>query len=123
MKIVKRMLCILLSASLIACSAFRPSNETLRINCNVPETTLKVNGDKYKCPGEVKVRRDSKVTVEGSKEGYDTYNKLIDYHLSSTAKLDIVGTCLFFFPIIGLAFPGAWDLDETTINVVLDKNK
>jgi hypothetical protein len=95
--------------------------QTLKINCNVPGTILKVNGDTYNCPGEVAVRRDSKATIEAYKEGYDKYYKQIDYHLSSTAKADVVGTAFLFFPVFGLLTPGAWDLDQTEINITLNK--
>ncbi len=103
------------------CSMAQPTNQTLQINCNVPDTVLRVNGDQYACPSVVSVRRDKEIPIEAYKDGYDRYSKLVKCHLSPSAKMDIVGTCLWFFPIIGLAYPGAWDLDETEINVVLNK--
>ena len=121
MKIGKRIMCYALVITMAGCSAFRPDKQTVKINCNVPETILKINGDTYKCPNEVNMRRNSKVIVEAYKEGYDKYYKQIDYHLSSSAKMDIVGTCIIFFPVFGLLSAGAWDLDETEVNVVLNK--
>lgn len=118
---MRKLLCLLMAITIAGCSAFRPNKQTVKIDCNVSGTILKVNGDSYDCPSDVDVRRDSKVIVEGYKEGYDRYYKQIDYHFSSTAKLDLVGTAFLFFPVFGLMFPGAWDLDETEINVVLNQ--
>ena len=41
--------------------------------------------------------------------------------MSETAYLDIVGTCIFLLPVFGLMTPGARDLDETDIHVILVK--
>lgn len=123
METVKTAICCLMAIAFIGCSAKQPDTQVLRVRCNVEDTILKVNGDKYACPGEVSVRRNSKVTVEGYKDGYDKYYKEIDHHLSSSAKLDIVGTAIMFFPVFGLMSAGAWDLDETDVNVVLTEIK
>ena len=53
------------------------------------------------------------------KEGFQTSSKMVDYHLSTTGILDIVGTCLFLLPVIGLVTPGANSLDDTTLFVQL----
>ena len=118
---MKKIFLSVLVIALTACSAFKPTFQEVRVTCNVPETILKINGDTLPCPTVAKLRRDSKVSIEAYKDGYDRYSKQIDYHLSTAAKWDIVGTCLVFYPIIGLAFPGAWDLDQTDINVMLNK--
>lgn len=116
-KVVLTALTIIISG----CSTFQPDKQTLKINCTPPDVILKVDGDKYNCPCEVSVRRDKKIQVEAYKDGYDKYSKLIDYHLSSSAKWDALGTVCWFFPVFGFLSPGAWDLDETEINVVLNK--
>jgi hypothetical protein len=58
------------------------------------------------------VRRDAKLSIEAKKDGYEPYAKTVDYHFSSSGKADAVGV-LVFFPVFGLMFPGAWDLDQT----------
>ena len=105
---------------LTGCSATRPDKQTLNINCN-PEVILKVNGDRFPCPAKVDVRRDKIAIVEATQPGFDNYRKEIGYHLSSQAKADAVGTAFLFFPVFGLLAPGAWDLDETEINLILNK--
>lgn len=118
---IKKMILAALVIMTAGCSTFQPDKQALKINCNIPETTLKVDGDQYSCPSIVNVRRDKKIQIEAYKTGYDRYSKTIDYHLSSSAKWDAVGTVCWFFPVFGLLSPGAWDLDETEISVVLNK--
>jgi len=118
---IKMVLTVLAICFTSGCSMFQPDKQTLKISCNIPDTILKVDGDQHKCPTEVNVRRDKKIQIEAYKTGYDRYLKSIDYHLSSSAKWDAVGTICWFFPVFGLLSPGAWNLDETEINVVLNK--
>ena len=112
-------LSILFILCLSGCSVFRPDNQTLKITCQQPGVVLKVNGDRFPCPATVDVRRDSKVILEATKEGYDPYTKLVDYHLSTAGKWDVAGTLAWFFPVLGLVNPGAWDLDQTIFEVKL----
>ena len=103
------------------CSMFQPEKQAIKFTCNIPDIVLKVDGDQYSCPSEVSVRRNKKIQIEANKAGYDRYSKLIDYHLSTSAKWDAVGTIVWFFPVFGFLSPGAWDLDETEVSVVLNK--
>lgn len=119
---IKIVLMVLAICIFSGCSMFQPEKQALKISCNIPDTILKVDGDQHNCPAEVSVRRDKKIQIEAYKTGYDKYSKLIDYHLSSSAKWDAVGTVVWFFPVFGFLSPGAWDLDETEINVVLNKS-
>jgi hypothetical protein len=80
---------------------------------------LKVNGDRFNCPAEIKVRRNNYVLIEAEKEGYENYIKSIDYHLNGTGITDAVGAAIWYIPGVGLMVPGAWDLDETEITVDL----
>lgn len=112
---------VMLLVILSGCSLFRADKQAINIHCNQDGVTLKVDGDTKVCPISVEVRRDKKIFVEAYKNGHDKYSKTIDYHLSTSGKWDVGGTFLFFFPVFGLVSPGAWDLDETEINVVLNK--
>jgi hypothetical protein len=105
--------------ALCGCSMFQPDKQTLNITCNPTDMIVKVNGDRFDCPVRVDVRRDSKVLLEASKEGYEPYAKSIDYHFSTSAKWDAVGTVCWGFPVIGLLFPGAWNLDQTEFKIEL----
>jgi len=108
-----------LAVTLCGCSMFQPDKQTLSINCTVPDTIVKVNGDRFNCPAKVDVRRDIKVMLEASKEGYEPYFKTIDYHFSTSAKWDAIGAICWLVPAIGFLSPGAWDLDQTELNIEL----
>jgi hypothetical protein len=100
---------------LAGCSAFRPFHETVSIECAQEGVQLKVNGVSYGCPTDVPVRRNKTVDVRASKEGYPTQQRIIRYQISATGILDIAGGLIILVPAIGLAFPGAFDLDSTSV--------
>jgi hypothetical protein len=103
------------------CSTLKSSTQQINITCTPTEgVTLIVNGQKQKqCPIQMDVPRNQKLQIEAAKDNYLPYNKTVDHHLSTTAKLDMAGICVTFFSGFGLLAPGAWDLDETSIDIVL----
>ena len=124
-KLFKSLISIVLCLTLIAvtsgCSAFRSHNQTLNISSVPQGANVSVNGMTYKTPTQVSVKRNEPVAIQCYKAGYVPYTRTIDDHLNITGILDIVGTCIFIIPVIGLFTPGAWDLDETNVNIVLYK--
>lgn len=81
----------------------------------IPVTFVRVVRDKDM--KTVTVPRNRNVTVECRKTGYQNIPRVIGYHFNETGVLDVLGTILFLVPAIGLATPGAWSLDETTIDI------
>jgi hypothetical protein len=116
---MKNLLLLFVVLNLTACSSFRADTQSITLNCPVPGTTVKVNGDRRECPGIAEARRDKPVTVEGYKAGYDRYFKSIGTHMSTAAKWDLLGTISWGIPIFGLFSAGAYDLDETQVNIDL----
>lgn len=102
-----------------ACSAFNPSTQIVSVNCNPADTKLIVNGNRLDCPTKMPARRDKQLVVEAYREGYEPYKETIDYHLNKMGEYDIAGTIFIIVPIFGLLFPGAWDLDQTEIDIQL----
>jgi hypothetical protein len=102
-------------AQLTGCSAFRPFNQTIHIDCAQKGVQLKVNGDSYPCSAEVSVRRNQAVDIRASKDGYPSQQRTIKYQISTTGVLDLAGGIIFLVPAIGLVFPGAFDLDTTSL--------
>ncbi len=109
-------LCIFL---IQACSAFNPSTQIISVNCNPADTKVVINGSRFDCPAKMHVRRDKQLVVEAYRDGYEPYKEMIDYHLNKTGEYDIAGTIFIIVPIFGLLFPGAWDLDQTDIDIQL----
>ena len=120
MKIVRIGLCIILLSQTIACSALKASTQPVKFTCEPKEgVNLVVNGKKYDCPVTVDVPRNRELPVEGYKDGYLSYQRIISYHKSDTYWLDLIGTCICLFPVFGLMTPGAYDIDETDVMVIL----
>ena len=119
-RVLNIIVCSLFVMQMIGCSAFRASTQPVKFTCEPKEgVDLVVSGKKYNCPVTVELPRNKEFTVEGYKVGYFPYNRTISYHRSDTFVLDVIGTCIFLIPAIGLMSPGARDLDETDIYVKL----
>ena len=114
---------IIISAANFGCSAFKSSTQTVSINCNPPDATLMVNGQRFKSPAQIKVKRNRDVAIQCYKEGYFSYQRTVGNHFSTAAVWDTVGTVCFLLPGIGLFCSGAWDLDETDLNIELTSNQ
>lgn len=102
-----------------ACSAFMPSTQIVAVSCNPVGVKVVINGNRFDCPAQMHVRRDKKLVVEAYKDGYEPFRETVDYHLNQWGERDIAGTIFILVPIIGLLFPGAWDLDQTEFDIQL----
>jgi hypothetical protein len=118
---MKKAMAFILIMLLIGCSTFKPSTQPVKFSCNPEDVTLVINGQKKECPTTVDLPRNREMSIEGHKEGYLPYQRTISYHKSDTYWLDVIGTCICLVPVIGLMSPGAHDLDETDISVILTK--
>jgi hypothetical protein len=92
----------------------------VKFTCEPKEgVVLVVNGQRHNCPVTIEAQRNRELSIEGYKEGYLPYKRNISYHNSDTAILDLIGTCIFLLPVFGLMTPGAKDLDETDVTIIL----
>jgi hypothetical protein len=114
-KCVATALAVTLLPPLAGCSAFRSFNQTVQIDCAQLGVQLEVNGNPHACPAAVPVRRNRPVDVRASKEGYPTQQRMVKFQISTTGVLDLAGGLIILVPAIGLAFPGAFDLDTTRL--------
>lgn len=106
-----------------ACSAFNPSTQLVTVNCEPKDVRLMLNGERFDCPAKAYIRRDKKLLVEAFRDGYAPYRDTVDYHLNKTGEYDIAGSIFIIIPIFGLLMPGAWDLDQTEIEIQLEPLK
>ena len=114
-RLIATVLAVALLTQLTGCSAFRPFDQTVSIECAQPGVKLTVNGVSYDCPADVPVRRNRAADIRASKEGYPIQQRTIRYQISATGILDLAGGLIILVPAIGLAFPGAFDLDSTSL--------
>lgn len=122
MKKANTIIAILLCISIAGCSAFQPYTQPVSFKCDPPDVMLVINGKKHDCPITLDMQRNKEMFIEGYKDGHAPYKRTVSYHNSATFYLDLIGTCTFLLPVVGLMTPGARDLDETDINVILTKN-
>lgn len=126
MKIVKVFVSVLL-ISLIAilqsgCSSFAGSRQPFSVTASEQDAKIYINGDLVGT-GNVKttVPKDKSVSVMVKKEGYYPATREVGTKMSFIGILDIIGGCIFLIPLIGLAFPGSHELDQSNVSIVIEK--
>ncbi len=101
------------------CSAFQPSDQMVTIIASEQDATVYVDNNPVgTSPVSISLERDRSYAVS-AKYGGRVGTAVVGRKISGTGVLDIVGTCLFIVPVIGLFSPGFWDLDPTTVHVQL----
>jgi hypothetical protein len=121
-KSVSVLLVVAFAAVQIGCSAFAGSRQPFSVTASEQDAKIYINGD-YAGVGNVKttVPKDKSVSVMVKKDGYYPATRDIGTKMSFIGILDIIGGCIFLIPLIGLAFPGSHELDQSNVSVVMDK--
>ena len=124
---MRRVISLLLLAailSLSACSAFLPDQDTVTIKASVEGADIMVD-DNYvgTSPVTVDLDRTTAHKVTASSVGRVGTSEL-SRRISFAGAMDITGTILFAFPIIGCFTPGFWSLgpDPLTVKIPDDEN-
>jgi hypothetical protein len=104
------------------CSMVAPSKQKFSVSATEPDAKVYINGE-YVGSGNVQTRvnRNQSISIMVKKDGYYPATREIGTQMSMTGILDIIGGCIFILPFIGLAFPGARELDQSNISIILDK--
>ena len=104
-----------------ACSLFAPSRQTFTVTASEPDAKIYVNGE-FIGQGNVQtqVKRNRNVAVLVRKEGYYPTQRSIDKTISALGITDILGGSVWIIPFIGMLSPGAWDLQEQNITIMLE---
>ncbi len=118
---MKRFLIVLTLIFVGGCSIFGGTRTNLTITASEPDAQIFVNGA-YQGNGTIStvVRRDETAAILVKKDGFHPAQRHIPTKLSGLGTLDAIGTFFFLIPVIGLAFPGAWTLDQTNITVLMN---
>jgi hypothetical protein len=121
-KLVLMMLVVTIAALQFGCSTVVPGKQRFSVTASESDAKIYVNGE-YMGKGNIQTRvsRNHDVSVLVKKNGYVSVSKNIGTDFSITGILDIIGGCLIIIPWIGLFFPGARQLEQTNVAVVLDK--
>ncbi len=116
---LKTLTALALVAALAGCSIFAPRTQTITINGEPADAKIIVNGNVVSTPASIEVRRNKNISIMVTKKGYHPYSANTGFFLSQWGILDVIGGVLFLFPIIGLASPGAYALDQDSFYYVL----
>ena len=102
------------------CSAFKSSTQVFTVTADPSDAEIYINGNRAGTgTASQSVKRNRDVQVMVKKAGYSTVNQSIGTHMSGTAVADIIGGVFFLVPLIGLATPGARDLNNSNISITL----
>lgn len=104
------------------CSCFRSGKQNFSVMTSDPEAKIYINNE-FKGTGIVrtKVARNRSVAVRAEKDGYKPISRIIEKKLSTTGVLDTIGGWFILIPFIGLAFPGAYELEMSNVNLTFTK--
>lgn len=119
-----KFLVAILSAALVFASGCSLTNSTLKlVTLTTDPVDCKViaNGVEYYnvSPQFIEVAPDRQMVISVYKPGYREGLYVVDYHLSSTGKIDAWSSILIF-PMFGLLSKGAWELKENNIHIKLE---
>ncbi len=109
-------------SSQIGCSVFRSGRQNFIVMASDPQAKIYVNNE-YKGVGnvDVLVPRNKPVMVRVEKEGCQSISRIIETKLSTTGVLDTIGGWLILLPFIGLAFPGAYELEKSSLTMNIEE--
>jgi len=114
---IRVVMILLLSFVVLGCSVFRSTTQTVNYSCSEPGAKLYINGEEHDTPFEGKMPRNKSVIIECKKEGYQYASRLVKTKLNATGVLDTIGGYIIFLPYIGVFTPGAYSLDERSVEV------
>lgn len=110
---------VFLTGALASCSLFVREKQPVTILADEPNADIRVDGQ-YLGRGRatvslIKRETHSIVATMGKRSAYTT----IDYDFSTTGVLDLIGGCIILLPALGILSGGAWQLDQTHVNLHL----
>lgn len=119
---MKTLTAILSLGALSGCSFLMPWNQEITVNAEPENARIFVNGTP-RGEGHVTetVRRNKAVSILVTHPDYADQTRRVASTLSGTGTADIIGGALILLPALGLLSPGAWDLQQDTVSVILEK--
>lgn len=106
-----------LCLSISSCSLLASGKQPVTVSSNDPQATLRADGQYIGIGSGTISLTKNRAHVITAQNGNKVGSVIIDNGLSPTGVLDIVGTCIFIVPFIGLFSKGAWMLDEDNVVV------
>lgn len=108
--------------SLANCSLVAPKTQNITVNATAPSVNISANGvNKGVTPLTFEAKRNESLQLVATKSGYKPSTYKVDRKLSDTAMLDIVGGLFLGLPFVGLLAPGAWELEQTSVQIPISR--
>ena len=106
------------------CSFFVPHTQPISVTTSEKDAQIFINGN-LAGVGSVQesVTRNREVAIMAKKDGYYPAMRTIGKTLSTTGILDIIGGFIILVPFLGLISPGAWQIEQTNISLMMAKDK
>lgn len=118
-----KVLAISIAVSVCGCSAMKTNKYTdVSVKCMPEDSIASVNGVHKESPAIFSVVTNKDIDVSCQRTGYLTSTTKVRTHITTTGILDAIGGFFFLFPALGLVSPGAWDLDQKNLEIVLVEN-
>ena len=113
---------LIVSLFLSSCSMFNFSRTPLRVQASEPDAKIYVNGD-YIGDGSIQTRvpRHTDVSILVKKKGFRPAQRELTYRLGTVGTIDLLCGFILLIPFIGLAFPGAYVLDQENVTILMEK--
>ena len=99
-----------------------PWKENITVDSDPQGAQVIIAGQRLKTPCTFTVPCNKEVLVVVKQDGYDTVSYTIRPTLGVCGILDVVGTCCWLVPGIGLFTPGAFTLEQHIIYTPLTQN-
>lgn len=105
-----------------SCSMFNWSKTPLKVIASEDDAKIYINGE-YMGNGSVETRvtRHKSVSILVKKDGFIPAQREITYRLGTVGTIDVIFGCVLLVPWIGVAFPGAYVLDQENVSIILTK--
>lgn len=114
------LLAALILTQAVACSLFASGNQTLTVASDPSGAKVTINGAYVgTTPCQYSVRRNQEAAILVTKPGYESVTRTSSRSLSTVGILDVIGGCIWLVPFVGLAAPGAWELEPANFTVAM----
>lgn len=113
---------LMMGIFLSSCSMFNWTRTPLNVMTSEHDAKIYINGE-YMGEGHVQTRvpRHTDISILVKKDGFLPAQRDLTYRLGTLGTIDVLFGCVLLIPFIGVAFPGAYVLDQENVSIVLEK--
>mgnify|MGYP000208596996 CR=1 FL=1 len=119
---MRALIAVAASVFLSGCSLLMPWSQDLTVKAEPDDARIIVNGE-TKGKGQIttSVSRNDPAEILVTHPDYNNTNRRVGTTLSGTGTADLIGGYFLLFPFLGFVSPGAWQLDQENMTIVLQE--